>query len=111
MILYILWLDDLLEILNILWYWDEVVYFWLDVVDVKMGVFFSLEVIEKLYFNLVNLLVCFEVLLVCFIYYFNCLVYIRKDIYERMWKMCLFWGINYVVDCLVIYIISVEIGR
>lgn len=79
-----LWLDDLVVILNVVRYWDEVMYFWLDVVDVIINVFFSLDVIEKMCFNLGNLVFCFGLLLVCLIYDFNCVVYIRKEVYERM---------------------------
>ena len=103
--------DDPPEILNISRYWDEAAHPWLDVADVKMGVFLSPEVTEKLHFNPANLPACLEVLPARSIHHSNCLVHIRKDIYERTRKMRLLRGINYVADRPATYTISVETGR
>ncbi|XP_068703458.1 allene oxide synthase-lipoxygenase protein-like [Montipora foliosa] len=103
--------DDPPEILNTSRYWDEAVHPWLDVADVKMGVFLSPEVTEKLHFNPGNLPACLEFLPARSIHHSNCLVHIRKDIYERTRKMRLLRGINYVADRPTTYTISVETGR
>ena len=102
--------DDPTDILNPTRYWDEATHPWLDVADINVGVFLSPDVTEKMCFNPGNLPPCLEFLPAISIYHPNCLVHIRKEVYERTQKMRSLRGATCVPDHSTTYRITVETG-
>ena len=101
--------DDPAAILNVARYWDEATHPWLDVADVTINVFLSPDVTEKMRFNPGNLAPCLGLLPACSIHDSNCVVHIRKEVYERTQKLrALRDGSNYAPDQTAIYSISVQ---
>lgn len=101
---------DPTDILNPARYWDEATHPWLDVADINVGVFLSPDVTEKMCFNPGNLPPCLEFLPAISIYHPNCLVHIRKEVYERTQKMRSLRGATCVPDHSTTYRITVETG-
>ncbi|XP_068704039.1 allene oxide synthase-lipoxygenase protein-like [Montipora foliosa] len=104
--------DDPAAILNVARYWDEATHPWLDVADVTINVFLSPDVTEKMRFNPGNLAPCLGLLPACSIHDSNCVVHIRKEVYERTQKLrALRDGSNYAPDQTAIYSISVQTAK
>lgn len=104
--------DDPADILNIARFWDEATHPWLDVADVTMVVLLSPDATDKMGFNPGNLAPCLELLPARSIHHSNCIVHIRKEVYERTQKLrALRKRANVVSDKMAIYSISVETGK
>lgn len=85
--------------------WDESMYLWLDVVDIKMMLLLLLMVMECLKFIYINLLFMIGILLVQLSDDFNCVVYICNVVYVWLQKFCVNRLNKFVLEYLVFYFI------
>lgn len=90
--------------------WNESMYLWLDLVDIKMMLLLLLMVMECLKFIYINLLFMIGLLLVQLSDDFNCVVYICNVVYVWLQKFCVNRLNKFVLEYLVFYFIRVEIG-
>ena len=102
--------DDPPDILNISRYWDEATHPWLDVAHLTVVMLLSPDVTKEMRFNPGNLSPCLAFLPAHSIHHPNCIVHIRKDLYERAQTLRSLGNSSHAPDYEATYTVNVETG-